>query len=278
MSLLETEISKLKKKGYEIAKTKTLKYGKTVYLEKKISGVKGFLIKSCDRIYLYFAEGESNIRNMTEFLNEYRKFYNDNEFDSSDKGYFLVSGTFDKSDFNKLRNGLYKSDELKNSIVVRQVESEVIKQKSEFQQEKIKEKIVEREITRTNITTEKVSFSKVVRTIESIDFIACEKEKDYENQLYQFLGAKGFEVCHEKSRKGARFDLVIGDDEIAVELKIIKGSSEFQRLLGQIMQYKSQFNNIIIVLVDKFGNPSVMKQETKRIKEIDPENIAIVIK
>lgn len=175
---------------------------------------------------------------------------------------------------------MLKNNDIKNSIVIKQVEREVVKQKSEFQQEKIKEKIeiVEREITRTNITIEKVSFPKVVSTIESIHFIACEKEKEYENQLYQFLGAKGFDVSHEKSRKGARFDLVIGDDEIAVELKIIKGSSEFQRLIGQIIQYKSQFNNIIIVLVDKFGNPSVMKQETKRIKEIDPENIAIVIK
>ena len=57
MSLLESEISKLKKKGFEIAKKpKTLKYGKTVYLQRKIGGVSGFLIKSYDRAYLYFAE------------------------------------------------------------------------------------------------------------------------------------------------------------------------------------------------------------------------------
>lgn len=277
MSLLESEISKLQKKGFEIAKRKTLKYGKTVYLRKKKGGVSGFL-GSYDKTYLYFAEGDSNIRNITEFLNDYRKFYNDNEFDASDRGYFLVSGTFDKADFNKLRNGLYKSNELKNSIVVRQVESQVLKQKSEFQQEKIKEKIVEREITRTNISTEKISFPQVVKTVNSIDFISSNKEREYENQLYQYLLARGFDVQHEKSRRGARFDLVIGNDEIAVELKVIKGASQFDGLVGQIMRYKNDFNKIIIVLRDELRNPSVMKQETKRLEQIDPENIAIVIK
>ncbi len=152
------------------------------------------------------------------------------------------------------------------------------KEKTEFQQEKIKEKIVEREITRTNIKTEKVSFEKVLRVVKSVSFISSDKEKEYENQLYQYIQATGYDVSHEKSRRGARFDLVVGDDEVAIELKIIKGSSEFQRLIGQVIQHKSQFKNIIILLIDKFGNPSVMKQEIKRIRDIDPENIAIVVK
>lgn len=186
MSYLESEISKLKKKGFEIVKKpKTLKYGKTVYLQKKKGGVSGFL-GSYDKTYLYFAEGDSNTRNITEFIKDYHKFYGDNEFDAADRGFFLVSGNFDKVDFNNLRNGLLKNNDIKNSIVVRQVESEITKQKTEFQQVKIREKTVEREITRTNISIEKVSFAQVVKTIGSIDFIPCLRENA------QFLGILTF--------------------------------------------------------------------------------------
>jgi len=123
-----------------------------------------------------------------------------------------------------------------------------------------------------------VNFHKLVNDIQSIPFIPSSKESGYENQLYVYLNAKGFNVQHEKSRRGSRFDLVIGNDEVAVELKVIRGTSQFDALIGQIMRYRRDFKKIIIVLRDEFRNPSVLREETKRIQDIDPDNIVVIIK
>jgi hypothetical protein len=240
MSILENEVSKLEKKGYEHSSRKSLKHGKRIILKKKKSGLSGFAGYS-NHAYLYSPK-ENNAQAITEFLNDFKKYVSDEGLEEKDvRGYFLVKGTFDKVTFDELQKVILKKGKLKNSIVIKQLEMTMEKEKTGYHEEKIKEKIVEREITRKSVTTEKVSLTKIVHSIESIPFIKGRDEREYENQLYAYLCAKDFDVQHEKAHKGARFDLVIGDDEIAIELKVVKGSSQFDTLIGQIMRYKKQF-------------------------------------
>lgn len=277
MSILENEVSKLEKKGYTRSSRKSLKYGKRVILKKKKSGLSGFAGYSY-HAYLYFPK-DSNAQAITEFLNDFKKYVSDEGIDESDaRGYFLVKGAFDKITFDALEKAVLKKGNLRNSIIVRQLETVMEKEKTDFHEEKIKEKIVEREITRRSISTEKVSLAKVVSSIESVTFIKGDKESEYEKQLYTYLDGRGFDVLHERSHKGARFDLVIGEDEIAIELKLIKGRGQFDQLFSQVSRYKKQFNNIIVVLIDALRNPSIMKEEVKRIEEIDPEKVTVVVR
>jgi len=276
VSLLENEISKFEKRGFKIKQRRSLRHGKKLVLERRRKGLIGF-IGAYDVVYIYFVDGDSNTRNITEFLKDYRRFFKDENLDKQDKGYFMVSGKFDKVAFRDLKKALIKEDKIMRTIRVKQLKTRVISERAKVEEEHIKEKIVEREITRRKITIEKVSVRKVFNAVKSIPFVSAKKERGYETQLYQWLVAKGFEVQHERLRRGARFDLVIGKDEIAVELKVIRSTSQFDRLMGQIMRYKNQFEKIIIVLIDELRNPSIMKQEIKRLKQIDP-NILVVVK
>ena len=128
------------------------------------------------------------------------------------------------------------------------------------------------------LETVNVNKKEVIELWNYMNSKISELEKEYEKQLYQWLRAKKYSVVHESLRRGARFDLVLGDDEIAVELKIIRSSGDFRHLIGQILQYRDQFRKIIIVLIDQFRNPSIMKKEIRRIKEMAPKDIEVVIK
>jgi hypothetical protein len=277
MSILENEVSKLKKKGYKRSSQKSLKHGKRIILKKKKSGLSGFAGYSY-HAYLYSPK-DSNAQAITEFLNDFKKYVSDEGLEEKDvHGYFLVKGTFDKVTFGELQKVILKKGRLKNSIIIKQLEMTMEKEKTGYHEEKIKEKIITREITRRSVTTEKVSLAKVVNAIENVPFIKAKRERGYQNQLYAYLSAKEFDVQHEKARRGARFDLVIGDDEIAIELKLIKGTSEFDRLIGQITRYKKQFQKVVVVLIDELKNPSIMKQEVKRLEELDPEKVVVIVR
>jgi len=213
-------------------------------------------------------------------LKDYGKFYNAENFDTRDKGIFMCSGKIDKELFRDLRKALIKDRDIASTIRIKSTPAKVIIRKSKkvIEEERIKERITEREITRRKVTVERISFRSVLKAIRDISFIPSKKEKEYEKQLYQWLRAKKYSVVHESLRRGARFDLVLGDDEIAVELKIIRSSGDFRHLIGQILQYRDQFRKIIIVLIDQFRNPSIMKKEIRRIKEMAPKDIEVIIK
>ena len=279
MNLLEDEINKYKKKGFKVKQKRTLKYGKRVYLIKERGGFSG-LLGGFYGVYLYHVDGNSNPKNITEFLKDYRKFYDREDFDTEDKGIFMCSGKIDKELFRDLRKALIRDREIASTIRIKSVPAKVTirKRKKVIEEERIKERITEREITRRKVTVEHISFRGVLKAIRDISFIPSKKEKAYEKQLYQWLRAKKYPVVHESLRRGARFDLVLGDDEIAVELKIIRSSGDFRPLIGQVMQYRDQFRKIIIVLIDLFRNPSIMRKETQRIKGIAPKDIEVIIK
>lgn len=123
-----------------------------------------------------------------------------------------------------------------------------------------------------------LNIKKVLDVINTIQFIHYPKEKGYEMQLYQALQFAGLLFKHEGMRKGARFDLVLGKDEIAVELKVVKNASIFNPLFGQIHKYQKEIRKIIVVLIDEFKNPSIMNEEIERLKAISSGNIEVIVK
>jgi len=170
-----------------------------------------------------------------------------------------------------------KEKAVKREVKEIKAKAVVSKKKVSLEEERIRERITEREITRRRVTAE-IDEKKILEAIKSIPFARSEKEKGYETQLYQWLSAKGYPVEHESLRRGARFDLVLGEDDVAVELKVVKNASVFDPLFGQIHRYKDQFRKVIVVFIDEFRNPSIMKREMARIEKLDPENIKVILK
>jgi|GEM_PF-3852876 rRNA maturation endonuclease Nob1 len=151
------------------------------------------------------------------------------------------------------------------------------KKKLSLEEEHIRERITEREIIRKRVTAE-INDKKLLEEIKAISFTRSEKEKGYEIQLYQWLSGKGYPVEHESTRKGARFDLVLGKDDVAIELKVVRSTSVFDSLFGQVDRYKDQFRKIIVVLIDEIRNPDIMKREIARLEKLDPERIKVIQK
>jgi hypothetical protein len=169
--------------------------------------------------------------------------------------------------------------EVKERTVKKEVKAKAVvsKKKLALEEEHIRERITEREITRRRVTAE-INDKKLLEEIKAIPFTRSEKEKGYEIQLYQWLSAKGYPVEHESTRRGARFDLVLGEDDVAIELKVVRSASIFDSLFGQVARYKDQFRKIIVVLIDEFRNPGIMKREIARLEELDPEKIKVIQK
>lgn len=275
MSALDREILKYTKRGFEVSQKRTLKYGKRIFLKREKGG---FFWSEYECIYIYYVDGDASINHMREFLKDYNKFYNKMEFDEGDKGYFICSGSMDNKLFRDLKKSLIRDKEILSTIKVKCLRKKPItKKKVTLEEERIKERITEREIVRRRVKVE-IDEKKILRAIKSISFTRAKREREYETQLYQYLQAKDYPVEHERSRRGARFDLVLGENEIAIEIKIIRNASVFDALFGQIHRYKDEFRKIFVVLIDEFRNPSVMKREIRRIEEIEPKKIKVIVK
>jgi hypothetical protein len=67
--------------------------------------------------------------------------------------------------------------------------------------------------------------------------------------------AQNYPVEYEGAKKGARFDLIIGKDDVAAELKIVRNSGVFDRTVGQISKYRNEVKRIVVVLIDMAKNP-----------------------
>lgn len=267
LTKIESEILKFEKKGFKKSQKKTLKNGTRIVLLKK-----GGFLGTDNAVYFYYVDGNADTNSLREAFKDFEKYYNDYNFDNQDKGFFLTSGSADEKLFRDLRQAMIKDSDIRNSIKL------ISSGKSAREETKIETPKREAKRETKKEQREKTNLSKVVSAIEGMSFVRSEKEKDYETQVYQTLCAKGFDVEYEKARKGARFDLVVGNDEIAIEMKVIKNASPFYGLVGQIKHYQKQFDNIIVLLIDEWRNPSVMKQEIKIIKELDPEKIIVIKK
>lgn len=262
MNSLEQEISKYEKKGFKVEKRK-LKYGSRTFLFKK----KAYGFLTGEAVYIYYVDGIATTDSLSECFKDYEKYYKEKEGDFNIKGFFLCSGSCEEKLFKGLRATIRK-DKIRNSIKLsslgKPTEIETGKEQPTTEVKKGQ--------------PEKVSLTKVRNAIEEILFIPSEKEMHYETQVYQSLRAKGFDVVYERSKTGARFDLVVGKDEIAIEIKVIKKAKQLYDLIGQIIHYRDQFEKIIVLLIDELRNPSLMKQEMERIEELAPEKIIVIKK
>ncbi len=121
---LEKEILKYEKKGFKKDHKKTLKYGLRTYVEK--GG-----IFTTQGVYFYYVDGDTTTESLRECFKDYEKFYENKNFDSSDKGIFLVNGTVDEKLFKDLRKAMIRDDSIRNSIKLMQVEGETKKKTKE---------------------------------------------------------------------------------------------------------------------------------------------------
>lgn len=271
LSPLEKETLKYEKKGFKIEQKRAWKYGSRTFLYKKNG-----LFSDDESVCIYYVDGDITIDCLREFFRDYVKFYHDRNFLENDKAFLMTVGEVDEKLFKDLRKGLIEDNDIRNTVkllTVNAVEKETEKEEPIKQSKKEPVKKQKKEF-------EKSIIGDVCTAIEEISFVPSKKmkEMDYETQAYQTLVAKGFDVQYEKARKGARFDIVVGNDEIAVEIKVIQNASQFYGLVGQIVHYKNQFEKIIVLLIDELRNPSVMKQEIKTLEDLDPGKVIVIKK
>jgi hypothetical protein len=123
-------------------------------------------------------------------------------------------------------------------------------------------------------------FDKIKFNFDKVGYIAnlikkwkpvdCENEKDFEKSLYNFLHKKlpDTQITKQYAKGRIKADLAV-EDKIIIELKNnLDSRNKFQRLLGQLLEYKSWEGMIIILLT---GNSDI--NFVKEIKKfIEKEN------
>jgi len=90
--------------------------------------------------------------------------------------------------------------------------------------------------------------------------VRCKTEKGYEKSLYSFLHKRleDIQITKQYARGRIRADLLVGD-KVIVEIKNnFNTTTKYQRLIGQITEYKEWEGEIIIVLMGK-TDPNLRK-------------------
>ena len=266
MGSLESELAKYKKKGFEVNQKRTLKHGKRIYLFKEKDGVSGWL-GGADGIYIFYVEGDSNTDNIRQFLKDYQEFYEKQEFDVSDKGYFICSGKINKGLFKDLKNALIEDEDIRSTIRVKsfpKAGSVTGRKRRIIEEEQIKEKITEREITRRKVTEERISVKSLLRRINTFEApTRPKKEKQLENMLVSYLQAF-YDVRTQLTYERARIDAKIGNT--GIEIKYQPSSGDFDRLYGQLEKYLKNLDEVIIVIGSE-KSKELTKSFKKRLKE-----------
>ena len=96
----------------------------------------------------------------------------------------------------------------------------------------------------------------------------CKTEKQYEKSLYTFLHRQleEIQVTKQFAKGRIRADLVVGD-KVIVELKNnFNTTAKYQKLIGQITEYKEWDGQIIVVLTGD-TDPNLHKELTKYAAE-----------
>ncbi len=95
-------------------------------------------------------------------------------------------------------------------------------------------------------------------------------EKSFEKSLYEYLhdNLKVLQVTRQYAKGRIRADLAI-EDKVFIELKRnLNTTSNYQRLIGQISDYKNWNGNVIIILTGK-TDPNLKKQLIQYLKDED---------
>ncbi len=232
---------------------RTLKHGKRFYLTKKKGGVSGFL-GGAEGHYIYFVDGDSNSSNIRQFLKDYEKFYDNENFDENDRGFFICSGNLDKGLFRDLRNAMINDNDIKRTIKTKQLAKTKVTKRRTIEEERIKEKVTEREITRKRVTEEEITLQSVTKEVKKFKRSAPkirgrQKEKLYTTALTGYLSHAFPSIDMEQPiGRGCRIDALI--EHIGIEAKYRPDQNEINRLYGQIDTYLQFLESIIVVFFD----------------------------
>jgi hypothetical protein len=110
----------------------------------------------------------------------------------------------------------------------------------------------------------------VVSLIQKWKPTKCGTEKAYETALYSFLHRKleDIQITRQYARGRIRADLVVGD-KVIIELKNdLNSTAKYQRLIGQLSEYKEWEGHIIILLTGQ-TDPNLRKQLRKYVEKED---------
>lgn len=110
MDLLQDFILKYEMKGFETITKKKLKFGLRVFLKKNLGWFSGF-----EGVYIYYHDGSASLDSIRECLKDYSEFYQEENFGSGDKGFFLCSA-IDEKVFNGLKKVKIEDSEIRNSL------------------------------------------------------------------------------------------------------------------------------------------------------------------
>ncbi len=130
--------------------------------------------------------------------------------------------------------------------------------------------------------------SKVKRNVKKCKFVYYPKsnEKNYEAQLYQYLSAKlGYGgVSYQKQKKEGTVDLSIveGSMHVEIEIKLHRGSTSLDRLVGQVLKYRKEYyrkqHRYLFSLILTKGDPKTI-EETSAFKELSKlRNVEVIIR
>ncbi|MCL4549674.1 MAG: hypothetical protein M1495_14010 [Bacteroidetes bacterium] len=123
----------------------------------------------------------------------------------------------------------------------------------------------------------------IKKLIEEWKPINCETEKDYENSLYNFLhlNLPNTQITKQFAKGRIKADIVI-DEKYIVELKNkLNSRNNYQRLIGQLFEYKKWEGSIILLLIGEVDQnfikeiKSFIKNEDNSFLTEDPKYILI---
>jgi hypothetical protein len=238
MDSLEKEILKYEKKGFKVEQKRTLKYGSRTFLVKK----GGFLGTDTD-VYIYYVDGDVSTDSFREFFKDYAKFYQDHNFDSSDRGLFLCSGNCDEKLFKDLRKAMIRDEDVRNSIKLlglgETTEKEEVVEETEIEAPR-------RKVTKER-ETETQSFRGLLEEIKRFNpHKKPDSERELETMLLSYLTHSHSNIEVQQTYERARIDARIG--KIGIEIKYQPNSGELDRLYGQVEKYLRYLDKIIVVI------------------------------
>jgi hypothetical protein len=125
------------------------------------------------------------------------------------------------------------------------------------------------------------SIGTVTKLIENWKPDGCGLEKDYEDSLYAYLHEQlsEIQITRQYARGRSRVDLRVGET-VVVELKCdLDSTSEYQRLLGQLLEMKRWEERIVVVFA---GNTDpyflkALKKETEEWGSYPMEQKVVVV-
>ncbi len=229
MNSLEKEILRYEKKEFKVQQKRTLRYGSRTFLKKS-----GGFFGSDSCVYIYYVDGKATTDSFREFFKDYLKFYNDNDFESSDRGLFLCSGSCDEKLFKDFRKAMIKEDGVRNSIKLVGLGETI-------------EKEVEEKQPRREVKEATAESSEILNRIKRFTIHKKPKtEKDLDSMLVHYLSAFYPDIQTQLAYQNARIDAQIGST--GIEIKFQPSAGEFDRLYGQTEKYLKSLEKVIVVI------------------------------